>query len=98
MDSCTVTASTLMTSSATDRRDRVGVKLMRGVATSCNAHACAKRRYRQIARAPKGAIGPKGLRNTVHISNQNSVQSVALRKMLHIFYLVNLQYCILSSN
>ena len=31
---------------------------MMGVATSCNAHACPKRRYRQIARAPKGAIGP----------------------------------------
>ena len=62
MDSCTVTASTLMTSSTIDRRDRVGVKLMMGVATSCNAHACAKRRYRQIARAPKGAIGPKGLK------------------------------------
>ena len=61
MDSCTVTASTLMTSSAIDRRDRVGVKLMMGVATSYNAHACAKRRYRHIARAPKGAIGPKGL-------------------------------------
>ena len=34
---------------------------MMGVATSYNAHACAKRRYRHIPRAPKGAIGPKGL-------------------------------------
>ena len=55
-------ATALMTSSAIDRRDQVGVKLMMGVATSRNAHACTKRRYRQLAHVPKGAVGPKGLK------------------------------------